>query len=286
MSGDTLRWRHDRLPDKAWKASPGLSPAARSTEQDQAAGGHDTRLVTLVDRECAVGSIALRLYPKSRRVRAYLRWSDRGRTRERYVGEVTADNRKDNLAHAWRLVAERGLTDQATEGHRTRAPMRTKQAKESWATSEAVRAVMKANRGRDTRPELALRSAAHALGLRYRVNTRPLPKLRRTADLVFPRLKVAVFLDGCFWHGCPQHFRPSKLNESFWTAKITDNRKRDQDTDRQLAQAGWTVIRIWEHADPAEAAQRIASIVRGDTPSSRSPSAEEHPTNPEPRNCE
>lgn len=265
MSGDTLRWRRDRLPDKAWRAPPGLSRAARGIEQDEAAGGHDVRLVTLAGGDCAIGSIALRLYPKSRRVRAYLRWSDHGRTRERYVGEVTADKRRDNLAQAWRLVEERGLTEQANEPRRARSPLPKERAKGSWASSEAVKAVMKANRSRDTRPELALRSAAHALGLRYRVNTRPLPKLRRTADLVFPRVKVAVFLDGCFWHGCPQHFRPSTLNESFWTTKITDNRKRDQDTDRQLAEAGWTVMRIWEHEDPAEAAQRIAMLVRRDT---------------------
>jgi DNA mismatch endonuclease (patch repair protein) len=271
MSGDALRWRQDRLPDEAWKAPPGLSPAARSTEQDQAAGGHDTRLVTLADGDSAIGSVALRLYPKSRRVRAYLRWSDCGKTRERYVGEVTADNRLDNLAQAWRLVAERALAGQATGEHRTRALAAKERAKESWASSEAVKAVMKANRGRDTQPELALRSATHALGLRYRVNTRPLPKLRRTADLVFPRPRVAVFLDGCFWHGCPRHFRPSKLNESFWTTKITDNHKRDRDTDRQLAEAGWTVVRVWEHEDAVDAAQRIALIVRGYT---------DHPTVP------
>jgi DNA mismatch endonuclease (patch repair protein) len=121
---------------------------------------------------------------------------------------------------------------------------------------------MRANRGRDTRPERALRSAVHALGLRYRVNARPLPGLRRTADLVFTRAKVAVFLDGCFWHGCSQHLRPAKVNERFWTTKIADNQKRDQDTDRQLAEAGWTVVRVWEHEDPLEAALRIASAVR------------------------
>jgi DNA mismatch endonuclease, patch repair protein len=133
---------------------------------------------------------------------------------------------------------------------------------DSWASSDAVRAVMRANRGRDTRPERALRSAAHALGLRYRVSTRPLPKLRRTADLVFTRAKVAVFLDGCFWHGCPEHFRPAKVNEDFWSTKIADNQRRDQDTDRKLAEAGWTVVRVWEHEDSVDAALRIASLVR------------------------
>src|SRR6185312_14838678 len=76
---------------------------------------------------------------------------------------------------------------------------------ESWASSEGVRASMQSNKGKDTKPEVALRSAVHALGLRYRVSTRPLKDLRRTADLVFTKARVAVFLDGCFWHGCPQH---------------------------------------------------------------------------------
>jgi DNA mismatch endonuclease (patch repair protein) len=134
--------------------------------------------------------------------------------------------------------------------------------KESWASSAATRAVMRANRGRDTRPERALRSAVHALGLRYRVNFRPIPGLRRTADLVFTRAKVAVFLDGCFWHGCPEHLRPARVNESFWSAKIAGNRQRDLDTDRQLAETGWTVIRVWEHEDPQAAARRIAKVVR------------------------
>jgi DNA mismatch endonuclease, patch repair protein len=262
MGERTLGWRQERSPDEAWKAPSRLSLTDRSLEQDQAASRHDARLVILSGGRSAIGSIALRLYPKSRRVRAYLRWSDSGQTRERYVGEVTADNRAENLAQAWRFVADRGLTDQARESPRARAATSNKQVRESWASSEAVRAVMKANRGRDTRPERALRSAAHALGLRYRVGARPLPKLRRTADLVFPRAKVAVFLDGCFWHGCSEHLRPAKTNEGFWTAKITDNQKRDQDTDRQLAEAGWTVIRVWEHEDPVDAALRIASLVK------------------------
>jgi DNA mismatch endonuclease (patch repair protein) len=135
---------------------------------------------------------------------------------------------------------------------------------ESWASSEAVRAVMRANKGRDTRPERALRSAVHGLGLRYRVGIRPLPATRRTADLVFTRAKVAVFLDGCYWHGCPQHHRPSTKNSEFWTAKIDGNRARDAETDQLLAAAGWRVIRVWEHENPTDAAHRIAEVVRSD----------------------
>jgi DNA mismatch endonuclease (patch repair protein) len=122
---------------------------------------------------------------------------------------------------------------------------------------------MRANKGRDTRPELAVRSAAHALGLRYRVGVSPLAGVRRTADMVFPRAKVAVFVDGCFWHGCPEHHRPARRNAEFWAAKIKGNIARDTDTDARLRAAGWTVIRIWEHEPPAEAASVIRGAVRG-----------------------
>lgn len=122
---------------------------------------------------------------------------------------------------------------------------------------------MQSNKGRDTQPELALRSAAHALGLRYRVSVRPLRELRRTADLVFTKAKVAVFLDGCFWHGCPDHHTVAATNASFWTEKVESTRSRDRETDRRLADAGWTSIRVWEHEDPVEAAQRIQAVVRG-----------------------
>ncbi|WP_308222832.1 very short patch repair endonuclease [Frankia sp. AgPm24] len=131
----------------------------------------------------------------------------------------------------------------------------------SWASSPAVRAGMRANRGRDTKPELALRSAVHGLGLRYRVDVAPLPGLRRRTDLSFPGVKVAVFSDGCYWHGCPEHYRPARRNSEFWSAKISANRERDRDTDAKLTSAGWLVIRVWEHEDPTEAASRIAKII-------------------------
>lgn len=133
---------------------------------------------------------------------------------------------------------------------------------ESWASSPDARARMQANRRRDTKPELALRSAVHALGLRYRVDAPPLKGLRRRADLVFPRVKVAVFLDGCFWHGCPEHHTVAAANATFWAEKVSGNRTRDRDTDARLAEAGWTSVRVWEHEDPVEAAQRVASVVR------------------------
>jgi DNA mismatch endonuclease (patch repair protein) len=123
---------------------------------------------------------------------------------------------------------------------------------ESWASTPGVRRGMQANRGRDTKPEMAVRRAAHAAGLRYRVDHRPIPTLNRRADLVFTRAKVAVFVDGCFWHGCPAHHTVAKSNAPFWAEKVRRNRERDAETDSLLADDGWTVIRVWEH-EPAEA---------------------------------
>ncbi|BBY28185.1 hypothetical protein GCM10023114_58680 [Mycolicibacterium sediminis] len=121
---------------------------------------------------------------------------------------------------------------------------------------------MQSNKSRDTKPELALRSAVHRLGLRYRVAAKPLPGLRRTADLVFPRARVAVFLDGCFWHGCPEHHTVSASNAKFWRDKVEGNRARDRNTDERLAEAGWVSVRVWEHEDPVEAASRVREVVR------------------------
>ncbi|GLZ08907.1 very short patch repair endonuclease [Actinomadura sp. NBRC 104412] len=125
---------------------------------------------------------------------------------------------------------------------------------------------MQGNKGRDTKPELALRRAVHALGLRYRVSIRPLPAVRRTADLVFTKVQVAVFLDGCFWHGCPDHHTKARTNADYWADKVTRNRLRDAETDRLLRDADWQVIRVWEHEDPTEAALRIARVVRSRRP--------------------
>ncbi len=133
----------------------------------------------------------------------------------------------------------------------------------SWASSAANRKTMQANRSRDTRPELAVRSAVHARGLRYRVAVRPVWGVRRSADLVFTRARVAVFLDGCFWHGCPEHFQMPATNPDYWGPKIAANAARDAETDALLAAEGWTVVRLWEHTLAVEAATRIEVLVRG-----------------------
>jgi DNA mismatch endonuclease, patch repair protein len=131
----------------------------------------------------------------------------------------------------------------------------------SCATTPAVRRVMQGNKSRDTKPEIAVRSAVHALGMRYRVSARPLRDLRRTADLVFRNARVAVFVDGCFWHGCPEHHAPPKTNASYWTTKIQGNRSRDEDTTERLRQQGWTVLRFWSHEEPLSVATQIAKVV-------------------------
>lgn len=121
---------------------------------------------------------------------------------------------------------------------------------------------MQANRSRDTRPELEVRRALHRLGLRYRVAIAPEPSLRRRADIVFTRARVVVFIDGCFWHGCPDHGRSTfNHNVEYWPAKIASNVERDADTTSRLQEAGWRVLRFWEHEDTADVVERIRRAV-------------------------
>ena len=117
-------------------------------------------------------------------------------------------------------------------------------------------------RQKGTSAELELRRALHARGIRYRLHQALLQKPRRVADIVFSRFQVAVFVDGCFWHGCPLHASWPKSNAEFWRQKIEDNRARDRDTDTRLKAEGWLVIRVWEHEHPDGAAERIAAMVR------------------------
>ncbi len=129
------------------------------------------------------------------------------------------------------------------------------------ASSARVRERMEAQPRRDTKCEMAVRSAVHRLGLRFRVHQRPEADLRREADLVFRREKVVVFVDGCFWHGCPEHHHTPTTHYDWWDTKVDKNRARDEQTDRVLRQRGWVVVRVWEHEDPAEAAERVQHAV-------------------------
>ncbi len=120
---------------------------------------------------------------------------------------------------------------------------------------------------RDTRPEVTLRRVLHRRGLRYRVQYR-IPALpRRSVDIAFTRAKVAVLVDGCFWHGCPEHCVLPKANRDWWVWKFATNRARDKDTDARLAEAGWLVLRAWEHEDPHVVADRVIAAVRDRAPS-------------------
>lgn len=129
------------------------------------------------------------------------------------------------------------------------------------APSAAARATMRANRGRDTGPEMAVRRALHARGLRYRVD-HPLPfDRRRRADIVFTRAKVAVFIDGCFWHGCPEHGKKPRTNTRFWADKIARNEERDAETTLRLTELGWAVLRFWEHESVDFAVESVVRTV-------------------------
>lgn len=121
---------------------------------------------------------------------------------------------------------------------------------------------MSRQRTRDTQPEVFLRRELHRRGLRYRVDV-PLPGMpRRRADLLFTRARVAVFVDGCFWHGCPQHKTAPTNNGTWWAAKLARNVERDRETDDHLSSLGWTVLRVWEHEDIKHAASDIERVVR------------------------
>jgi DNA mismatch endonuclease (patch repair protein) len=122
---------------------------------------------------------------------------------------------------------------------------------------------MQANRRRDTRPELLLRSALHSRGLRFRVDFPLVAEgVRTRPDIVFPRARVAVFVDGCFWHGCPEHSRVPRSNSAYWAPKLAANISRDKRANKALAEAGWAVLRIWEHEAAPTAADRVEMLVR------------------------
>ncbi|MFD3939045.1 very short patch repair endonuclease [Streptomyces sp. NPDC058611] len=179
---------------------------------------------------------------------AVLQWTSDGRRQRLRLGEVDLPTRSANLREAWKLAGNTGLlVAEDTAG--------------SWASSPATRASMRSNRSRDTKPELRLRSLLHGAGLRYRVSAKPLPHLRRTADVVFTKARVAVFVDGCFWHGCLEHGSIPATNRDFWSRKIEGNTRRDRETDRLLAEAGWGVVRVWEHTPPAEALALVRQVL-------------------------
>lgn len=127
-------------------------------------------------------------------------------------------------------------------------------------TSEGRSNNMRANRRTGTRPEVAIRSALHRLGYRFRKDRRvDLPELRVRPDIVFARKRVAVFVDGCFWHCCPEHGREPEVNGWYWSPKLRRNVQRDLQVTQALTDNGWTVLRVWEHEPVGSAVERIAA---------------------------
>lgn len=129
-------------------------------------------------------------------------------------------------------------------------------------SSAAATAAMRANRRADTGPERRLRSSLHALGLRFRKDY-PVSAagVRVRADIAFPRSRVAVFVDGCFWHGCPEHGCTPRANHAYWAPKLQRNADRDRLVNERLAAGGWRVVRIWEHTPLAEAARAVQAAL-------------------------
>lgn len=120
---------------------------------------------------------------------------------------------------------------------------------------------MLGNRARDTKPELRLRRELHRLGYRYRVDVRPLAQVNRRADIVFPKQKVAVFVHGCYWHGCPEHYTAPKTHAAYWADKVRRNIQRDRETMDLLRDAGWRGIVVWEHESVDQAVNRVVNLV-------------------------
>lgn len=125
------------------------------------------------------------------------------------------------------------------------------------ASSESVRSRMSRQKRADTKPELLVRRVLHSRGVRYRVNASPEPGIRTKADIVWKGLRLAVFIDGCFWHGCPVHATRPKANEAWWAQKLDGNIERDRRVDTDLTTLGWTVLRFWEHEQPIDVADVI-----------------------------
>ena len=128
-------------------------------------------------------------------------------------------------------------------------------------SSEVVAARFRRQRRRDTRHELAVRRRLHARGVRYRVDVRPCPQTRARGDLVWKGRRLVVFLDGCFWHGCPDCGHLPKVNRGWWAAKLAANAARDRRADALLTGLGWRVLRFWEHEDPDDVADAICAAL-------------------------
>ena len=183
-----------------------------------------------------------------------------------------AQRKAQSVASDAGAVADQGKTAKKPRAAR-RKPAETAESKSATAAAAKGRAYpftadpgraanMRGNRRSDTKPELALRAALHARGYRYRKDFRlDLPQRRVRPDIAFTRRKVAVFVDGCFWHACPDHGGKPKNNDWYWSPKLAKNVERDRAADAALAQAGWTVVRLWEHVPLNDAVTAVVDAV-------------------------
>lgn len=129
------------------------------------------------------------------------------------------------------------------------------------ASSESVRARMRRQRSKDTAPETQVRRALHSRGVRFRTDVKVEPDLRTRADIAWRGLKLAIFIDGCFWHGCPEHATRPAANAAWWAQKLEMNKARDRRTNGILTERGWTVRRYWEHEPPEAVAEDIVRLL-------------------------
>jgi len=187
--------------------------------------------------------------------------------RYEFVGSITGRCRQIGNAVP-PLLAQHlacAIADAITEGIKPKKPKRVPSVKDTGKSltppSATTRTRMINQSRHDTQPEVALRKELFALGLRYKKNVKPIEGLRCEVDILFTTEKVAVFVDGCFWHGCPKHTRDTKSNTKWWAEKIARNRERDAENTELLRKAGYRVVRIWEHEDPARAALRVQKAV-------------------------
>jgi DNA mismatch endonuclease (patch repair protein) len=146
-----------------------------------------------------------------------------------------------------------------------------------FSTTPERSKTMSAIRAKDTKPEISLRKALWSMGVR---NYRKYPKLPGKPDLIFPKHKIVVFVDGCFWHGCPKHFRTPKSNKNYWDQKIVRNTERDREVSAKLKEMGYKVIRVWEHdvcPDPDAAVKIITRSLQRRAKTSKINSEETRP---------
>src|SRR5438046_2469796 len=141
----------------------------------------------------------------------------------------------------------RAVEDVSTRAVRARGMTHSLGPSYPMPSSPGARSRMLLVKRHGTAPELAIRRQLHLMGFRYRVDCRPDEAIRRRADVVFRRERVAVFIDGCFWHSCPIHCVRPSANAEWWRQKLARNARRDRDTSEKLEILGWRVLRFWEH---------------------------------------